>query len=87
MEDLKTALKKHIIRELNLLDIEPEDIIDDAPLFVEGLGLDSIDSLELVVIMEKYYGIKIKNEKAGRKVLYSINTMAEYIEKIKAEGN
>jgi acyl carrier protein len=87
IEDLKLELKKHIIKELNLLDIEPEDIIDEEPLFVEGLGLDSIDSLELVVIMDKFYGVKIKDEKEGRKILESINTMAAHIEKVKAAGN
>ena len=79
MNDLKLELKKQIIQELNLEDLKPEDIQDDAPLFVEGLGLDSIDALELVVIMEKYHGVKIPDENVGRKVLYSINTMAEYI--------
>ena len=52
-------LKKQIIEELNLQDIKPEDIKDDAPLFGDGLGLDSIDALELVVLMEKYHGVKI----------------------------
>ena len=88
--DLKYDLKKQIIQELNLEDLKPEDIQDDAPLFVEGLGLDSIDALELVVIMEKYHGVKIPDETVGRKVLYSINTMAEYIieesEKAKRKG-
>ena len=79
MQDLKYELKKHIIEELNLQDIKPEDIIDDAQLFGDGLGLDSIDALELVVLMEKYYNVQILDETVGRKVLYSINTMAEYI--------
>lgn len=79
MQDLKYELKKQIIEELNLQDIKPEDIVDDAPLFGDGLGLDSIDALELVVLMEKYHGVKITDETVGKKVLYSINTMAEYI--------
>jgi acyl carrier protein len=79
MQDLKYELKKQIIQELNLQDIKPEDIIDDAPLFGEGLGLDSIDALELVVLMEKYHGVKILDETVGKKVLASINSMAEYI--------
>ena len=79
MQDLKYELKKQIIQELNLQDIKPEDIIDDAPLFGDGLGLDSIDALELVVLMEKYHGVKILDETVGKKVLASINTMAEYI--------
>lgn len=79
MQDLKYELKKEIVRELNLQDIKPEDIVDDAPLFGDGLGLDSIDALELVVLMEKYHGVKILDETVGKKVLASINTMAEYI--------
>jgi len=79
MQDLKYTLKKQIIEELNLEDIKPEDIEDDAPLFGDGLGLDSIDALELVVLMEKYYGVKILDETVGKKVLASINTMAEHI--------
>jgi acyl carrier protein len=79
MQDLKYELKKQIIEELNLQDTKPEDIEDDARLFGDGLGLDSIDALELVVLMEKYHGVKILDETVGKKVLYSINTMAEYI--------
>ena len=76
---LKYDIKSHIIEELNLEDITPDDIIDDAPLFKEGLGLDSIDALELVVIMENFYGIEINDASVGEEVLYSINTMADYI--------
>jgi acyl carrier protein len=79
LDAIKYELKKQIIAELNLQDIKPEDIADDAPLFLEGLGLDSIDALELVVLMEKYHGVKIPDETVGRKVLYSVDTMAEYI--------
>lgn len=80
MEDLKYQLKRQIVEELNLQDIKPEDIPDDAPLFGEGLGLDSIDALELVVLMEKYHGVKILDETVGKRVLASINTMAEFIQ-------
>ena len=80
MQDLKYELKQHIIEELNLQDIKPEDIIDDAPLFGDGLGLDSIDALEFVVLLEKYYEVKILDETVGRKVLSSINTMVEFIQ-------
>jgi acyl carrier protein len=68
-----------IIKQLNLEDIEPEDIDPDEPLFGEGLGLDSIDALELIVLLEKEYGIKIENPKDGQKVFFSLNTMAEFI--------
>ncbi len=79
MKSLKYQLKQQIIEELNLEDITPEEIGDDTPLFVEGLGLDSIDALELVVILENYHGVKILDVETGEKVLYSIDTMAAYI--------
>ena len=80
IQEIKDTLKKQIIEELNLQEMKPEDIEDDAPLFGDGLGLDSIDALELVVLMEKYHGVKILDETVGKKVLASINTMAEYIQ-------
>lgn len=86
MEDLKYELKKQIIEELNLTDITPEEIIDDAPLFGDGLGLDSIDALELVVLLEKKHGVKITNEAVGKKALASINTMAEFISEENAKN-
>lgn len=78
-EQLKAELKEHIIKYLNLLDTKPEDIGDDMPLFGEGLGLDSIDSLELIVLLEREYKIKIQDPKDGRKILVSINTMVDFI--------
>jgi acyl carrier protein len=78
---LKQQLKQQIIEFLNLTDITPEAIQDDKPLFGEGLGLDSIDSLELIVLLHREYGIVIKDLKGGRKVLVDVNTMVDYIEK------
>jgi len=86
MEDLKYELKKQIIEELKLEDIKPGDIDDDAPLIGDGLGLDSIDALELVVLLEKYHGVKIMDEEVGKKVLASVNTMAEFIVEEKAKA-
>ncbi|MES2620439.1 MAG: phosphopantetheine-binding protein [Bacteroidota bacterium] len=77
----KRKLKEHIIKYLNLLSITPEEIGDDMPLFQAGLGLDSIDSIELVVLLEREYGIKIENPKEGRAILVDVNTMIDYIEK------
>ena len=77
---LKEQLKKQIIEFLNLISVKPEDIKDDEPLFGEGLGLDSIDSIELIVLLGREYGIDIKDPKEGRKILTNINTMAAYIE-------
>ena len=79
MEELTEKLKKEIIEVLNLEDIKPEDIDVDAPLFGEGLGLDSIDALELIVLLEKNYGIKIEDPKEGRKIFTSVNTMANFV--------
>ncbi|MBN1464001.1 MAG: acyl carrier protein [Paludibacteraceae bacterium] len=81
MEDLILKLKNEIIVALNLEDVKPEDIDNDAPLFGEGLGLDSIDALELIVLMEKNYGIKLKEANEGKEIFKSINIMADYISK------
>jgi acyl carrier protein len=78
---LKNRLKEQIIEFLNLTDLKPEDIKDDEELFGGGLGLDSIDSLELIVLLNREYGITIKDPKEGRKVLIDVNTMVDYIEK------
>lgn len=79
MTELIEKLKLQIIEQLNLEDMEPEDIDAKDPLFGEGLGLDSIDALELIVLLEKEYGIKIQNPKDGQKVFFSIETMAKFI--------
>jgi acyl carrier protein len=79
--ELKEKLKSQIILFLNLTDLTPADIRDDEPLFGDGLGLDSIDSLELIVLLKREYGINIQDPKQGRKVLVDINSMADYIEK------
>lgn len=78
--ELKQQLKKQIIEFLNLISVTPEDIKDDQPLFGEGLGLDSIDSIELIVLLSREYGINIQDPKEGRKILTDINTIAAYIE-------
>ena len=84
MEDrtaLAQRLKKLIIESLQLEDIAPEDIKDDDPLFGNGLGLDSIDALELVVALEKEFGIVIVDEEVGKKIFVSINTLADFVAK------
>jgi acyl carrier protein len=79
MDELILKLKQEVIEQLNLEDITPDDINPDLPLFGEGLGLDSIDALELIVLLEKNYGIKIEDPKDGKKIFHSIRSMAEYI--------
>lgn len=84
MEELIASLKKDIIEQLNLHHIAPEQIDADGPLFGGGIGLDSIDALELIVLIEKNYGVKISNPEEGRKILTSIRNIAEYIKSKKA---
>lgn len=80
-EGLKLKLKEQIIEYLNLMDLEPKDIADDADLFgPDGLGLDSIDSIELIVLMEREYELKITDPKEGRKVFGNINSIVAYLE-------
>lgn len=83
MDNIKLQLKEQIIEQLNLESVSASDIADDMPLFGEGLGLDSIDALELIVLMENNYNIKLLNPEEGKKVFESINTMADYIAKHK----
>jgi len=80
MKQLIEELKKEIIEVLNLEDMTPEDIDENAPLFGEGLGLDSIDALELIVLMEKNYGIKLQSADQGKEIFKSVRVMAEYIQ-------
>ena len=79
MEDLKKNLKEQIIERLNLEDVKPADIKDSESLFGGDLALDSIDALELIVLFENFYGIKVTDPEEGKKVFESINTMADYI--------
>ena len=81
MENLMNELKEKIVEILNLEDINVEDIKNDDPLFGDGLGLDSIDALELIVLLDKEYGIKITDPKEGKTIFQSVEVMADYIEK------
>tara|TARA_B110000285_G_scaffold234894_1_gene313562 strand:+ start:3634 stop:3885 length:252 start_codon:yes stop_codon:yes gene_type:complete len=83
MSDLKQTLKEQIIEQLNLEDLTPSDIQDDTALFGDGLGLDSIDALEFIVLLEHNYGIKIADPSEGRDIFQSVNSLADYIEKNK----
>jgi acyl carrier protein len=79
MDALIAKLKTQIIEQLNLEGVSPEDISPDDSLFGEGLGLDSIDALELIVLLEKNYGLKIENPAEGKKIFATIRSIAEYI--------
>ncbi|MBK7638983.1 MAG: acyl carrier protein [Bacteroidetes bacterium] len=78
-EELAKNLKKQIVVQLNLNEVNPEDINTDEPLFGKGLGLDSIDALELIILLEEKYGIKFGTSEDGPKTFYSVRTIAEYI--------
>ena len=80
MEELLGKLKEQIIETLNLSDLKADDIDVDAPLIGEGLGLDSIDTLELLVLMEKEYGVTVPDVNVGRTVFSSVRALAQYIE-------
>lgn len=79
LEEIRTKLKILLTENLSLEDVTPEDIADDEILFGEGLGLDSLDAVEIVVILQKNWGIEIKDMKQGKEIFYSIDTLAKYI--------
>ena len=78
--DLKQKLKELLIERLKFEDMTPDDIGDDEPLFAGGLGLDSIDALEIVVMLETEFGIKVKNESSARDYFRSVSTLADLVE-------
>jgi len=85
-ETLKRKLKELLVSGLRLQDTEPSAITDDQPIFVEGLGLDSIDALELVVLIEEHFGIAIPDEEVGKSAFASINALVDYIGAEQARG-
>ena len=78
--DLREFLKQTIVTELNLEDVSPEEIDDDAPLFGEGLGLDSLDAVELTVLVQRHFGVVLDNADAAREAFASINALVAYID-------
>ncbi|MCI1186383.1 phosphopantetheine-binding protein [Hymenobacter sp. DH14] len=79
MDALKQQLKELLVEHLNLKDVKPEAIADDQPIFGEGLGLDSIDALEIIVMLQQHFGIRLTKADNGPQVLATVNSMADYI--------
>ena len=80
MEELKAQIKEMIVRDLKLQGVKPEEIEDEATLFEEGLGLDSLDAVELVVLVQKHFDVQIEDMDEGQAAFRSIKTLAEFIE-------
>lgn len=81
MQELIAELKQHIVSDLDIEDIRAEEIDNDEPLFVEGLGLDSLDAVELVVMLERHYNIKLTDMETAKAAFESPRTLAEFVEK------
>ena len=79
LELIKKKLKERLVIDLNLQNTKAEDIRDDAPLFGEGLGLDSLDAVEIVVLLQRHFGVEVKDMEVGRRILQSVSTLAEYV--------
>ena len=79
LAEIRQKLKELLVSQLSLEDITPADIKDDEPLFEEGLGLDSLDAVEIVVLLQRHFGLQVKDLDEGRKIFHSVDTLAEFV--------
>ncbi|MBW2741791.1 MAG: acyl carrier protein [Deltaproteobacteria bacterium] len=79
LPEIRKKLKELLVKNLSLEDVSPKEIKDDEILFGEGLGLDSLDAVEIVVLLQRNFGIEVKDMKEGQKIFYSIDTLAHYV--------
>jgi acyl carrier protein len=83
LAQIKKELKEMLVRDLSLEGVDPAMVKDEEPLFGEGLGLDSLDAVEIVVLLKRNYGLEIRNMEQGREIFRSINTLADFVIKLK----